>query len=65
MQLSLAVFRSSSVILLCVIVTVIAILTKLMACGLGAYNLGLRRAAQVGMGMVPRGEVGIIVAQIG
>jgi Kef-type K+ transport system membrane component KefB len=65
MQLSLAVFRSSSVILLCVIVTLIAILTKLMACGLGAYNLGLRRAAQVGMGMVPRGEVGIIVAQIG
>jgi Kef-type K+ transport system membrane component KefB len=65
MQLSLSVFRSSSVILLCVIVTLVAILTKLLGCGLGAYNLGLRRAAQVGMGMVPRGEVGIIVAQIG
>jgi Kef-type K+ transport system membrane component KefB len=65
MQLSLSVFRSSSVILLCVIVTLIAILTKLLGCGLGAYSLGLRRAAQVGMGMVPRGEVGIIVAQIG
>jgi Kef-type K+ transport system membrane component KefB len=65
MQLSLSVFRSSSVILLCVIVTLVAILTKLLACGLGAYSLGLRRAAQVGMGMVPRGEVGIIVAQIG
>lgn len=65
MQLSLSVFRSSSVILLCVIVTLIAILTKLVGCGLGAYSLGLRRAAQVGMGMVPRGEVGIIVAQIG
>ncbi|HKO59617.1 MAG TPA: cation:proton antiporter [Pyrinomonadaceae bacterium] len=65
MQLSLSVFRSSSVILLCAIVTLVAIVTKLLACGLGAYNLGLRRAAQVGMGMVPRGEVGIIVAQIG
>ena len=65
MQLSLSVFRSSSVILLCVIVTLVAILTKLLGCGLGAYSLGLRRAAQVGMGMVPRGEVGIIVAQIG
>ena len=65
MQLSLSVFRSSSVILLCVIVTLVAIVTKLLGCGLGAYNLGLRRAAQVGMGMVPRGEVGIIVAQIG
>lgn len=65
MQLRLDVFRSSSVIVLCVLITVIAILTKFLACGLGAYNLGWRRAGQVGMGMVPRGEVGIIVAQIG
>ncbi len=65
MQLSLAVFRSSSVIVLCVLVTLVAIVTKLLGCGLGASNLGTRRAAQVGMGMVPRGEVGIIVAQIG
>lgn len=65
MQLRLDVFRSSSVIALCLLVTLVAIVTKLLGCGLGALNLGLRRAAQVGMGMVPRGEVGIIVAQIG
>jgi Kef-type K+ transport system membrane component KefB len=65
MQLSLDVFRSPSVIALCLLVTLVAIVTKLIGCGLGAYNLGLRRAGQVGMGMVPRGEVGIIVAQIG
>jgi Na+:H+ antiporter len=65
MQLSLGVFRSSSVILLCVLVTLVAIVTKLLGCGLGAFKLGMRRAGQVGMGMVPRGEVGIIVAQIG
>ncbi len=65
MQLSLGVFRSSSVMVLCVLVTLVAIATKLLGCGLGAFNLGLNRAAQVGMGMVPRGEVGIIVAQIG
>lgn len=65
MQLRLDVFRSWSVIVLCVLVTLIAIATKLLGCGLGAINLGTRRAAQVGMGMVPRGEVGIIVAQIG
>lgn len=65
MQLTLSVFRSSSVILLCVLVTLVAIVTKLLGCGLGAFNLGMRRAGQVGMGMVPRGEVGIIVAQIG
>ena len=65
MQLSLGVFRSTSVIVLSVLVTLVAIGTKLFGCGLGACNLGLNRAAQVGMGMVPRGEVGIIVAQIG
>ena len=65
MQLRLEVFRSWSVIVLCLLVTLVAIATKLLGCGLGAINLGTRRAAQVGMGMVPRGEVGIIVAQIG
>lgn len=65
MQLTLSVFQSSSVIVLCVLITLVAVVTKLLGCGLGAYTLGLRRAAQVGVGMVPRGEVGIIVAQIG
>lgn len=65
MQLRLDIFRSPSVIVLCLLVTAIAVATKLFGCGLGAINLGFRRAAQVGMGMVPRGEVGIIVAQIG
>lgn len=65
MQLRLDVFRSPSVIVLCLLVTVIAVATKLFGCGVGAINLGFKRAAQVGMGMVPRGEVGIIVAQIG
>lgn len=65
MQLQLEIFRSWSVILLCLLVTLVAIVTKLLGCGLGALNLGIRRAGQVGMGMVPRGEVGIIVAQIG
>jgi Kef-type K+ transport system membrane component KefB len=65
MQLRLDVFRSWSVILLCILVTLVAVITKLLGCGFGAINLGARRAAQVGFGMIPRGEVGIIVAQIG
>ena len=32
---------------------------------LAALSLGWKKAMQVGMGMVPRGEVGIVVAQIG
>lgn len=65
MQLNLDVFRDPSVILLSILVTLVAVATKLIGCGAGAWNLGARRAGQVGMGMVPRGEVGIVVAQIG
>ena len=47
------------------LVTVLAIASKLIGCGLGALSLGKRSALVVGVGMVPRGEVGIIVASLG
>jgi len=65
MQLNLSIFKEWSVIILAGILTVIAVLTKFVACGAASYGLGLRRSMQVGIGMVPRGEVGIVVAQIG
>jgi Kef-type K+ transport system membrane component KefB len=65
MQLKLGIFRETSVVAFAVLVTLIAVVTKLVGCGAGAWGLGWRRASQVGMGMVPRGEVGIVVAQIG
>lgn len=65
MQVQLGVLFSRDVILLAVIVTVLAVLSKLIGCGLGALSMGRRKAMQIGMGMVPRGEVGIVVAQIG
>jgi Kef-type K+ transport system membrane component KefB len=65
LQLDLAVFADPSVIALALVITLLAVLTKLVACGAAAMPLGFRRALQVGVGMVPRGEVGIIVAQIG
>ena len=65
MQLRLDVFREPAVIALVLMITLVAALTKLLGCGLGAISLGWRRAAQVGVGMIPRGEVGIVVAQIG
>ena len=46
-------------------VTALAVVTKLAGAYLGARSLGPRDAAFVGVGMVPRGEVGIIVAGIG
>lgn len=65
MQLKLEIFRDASVVVFSVLVTVVAVATKLIGCGAGAWGLGWRRVGQVGMGMVPRGEVGIVVAQIG
>jgi Kef-type K+ transport system membrane component KefB len=53
------------VVLLALLVTAAAILTKVVGCGLGAWGMSRREMAQIGFGMVPRGEVGIIVAQIG
>jgi Kef-type K+ transport system membrane component KefB len=65
MQLKLDVFRDPSVLALTLLVTLVAVATKLIGGGAGAFSLGWRGAAQVGMGMVPRGEVGVVVAQIG
>lgn len=65
MQLDLAVFREMSVVLLAVIITVAAVITKFVGCSLGAWGMRRREMAQVGVGMIPRGEVGIVVAQIG
>ena len=47
------------------IVSVLAIVGKLIGCGLGALPLGFKNALRIGIGMVPRGEVGLIVAAVG
>lgn len=65
LQLRLDVFRDSRVIGMAFAVTLVAVATKLLACAAASWGLGKRRALQVGMGMVPRGEVGIVVAQLG
>ena len=65
MQLNLSIFRDMSVVLFAVVITLAAIVTKFVGCGIGALGIGKKQAAQVGIGMVPRGEVGIVVAQIG
>lgn len=46
-------------------ITVLAAVTKLVPTYLAARGLGRNEAAIVGVGMVPRGEVGIVVASIG
>lgn len=47
------------------LITLLAVAGKLLGGGLGAWSLGPRSALIVGAGMVPRGDVGIIVASLG
>lgn len=65
LHLNLGVFRSRSTIILALIILAAAVATKLIGCGAGALSLGWQNVVKVGMGMVPRGEVGMVVAQIG
>jgi Kef-type K+ transport system membrane component KefB len=65
LRLDLALFRSKSTIALAVLLLAMVIVTKLAGCGLGALSTGWENALKVGLGMVPRGEVTMIVAQIG
>jgi Kef-type K+ transport system membrane component KefB len=46
-------------------VTALALLGKILGCGAGVLGLGRRSVAIVGVGMAPRGEVGLIVASLG
>ncbi len=50
-----------------VLLLIIAILGKILGCGLGAYSNGFsgRDSLTVGVGMIPRGEVGLITASLG
>ena len=61
----LSVFATSSTAWLAVGITVVAIAGKLIGCSLPVLGMGRRSAAIVGVGMVPRGEVGILVATLG
>ena len=58
-------FLDSSLLGIALAVTVLAIVGKLVGCGLAAAGLGWRRMAIIGTGMSPRGEVGLIVANVG
>ncbi len=64
-SVDLGALAGSNTLLLLIGVTALAIVTKFVGAWLGARSLGSGDAALVGVGMVPRGEVGIIVAGIG
>jgi Kef-type K+ transport system membrane component KefB len=65
LEVDLAAFGDVEVLLALAGISLLAAVTKFVPAWLAARSLGARDARIVGVGMVPRGEVGIIVAGIG
>lgn len=64
-QVDLAGLASLEAVALLAGVTVLAIATKFIGAFIGAIGEGRQRAVLIGWAMVPRGEVGIVVAGLG
>jgi Kef-type K+ transport system membrane component KefB len=64
-KVELARLATGHALWLLLIATLLALGTKLVGGWLGALRLGPRSALIVGVGMMPRGEVGIVVAALG
>jgi Kef-type K+ transport system membrane component KefB len=65
LELRLSDFSEGRILLLSAVITAAALITKLIGCGIGSLHFGRSDALRVGIGMMPRGEVGMVVAQIG
>lgn len=67
MLVDFSAFSSLDIILFAAIYTVIAIVSKMIGSSIPALGMGfnMRGAIRIGLGMVPRGEVALIVAGIG
>ena len=63
-QLDLRSF-SGSVLTTALVISLLAIVAKVVGCGLPVLREGWLQALRVGVGMTPRGEVGMIVAAVG
>ncbi|MBU3830163.1 MAG: cation:proton antiporter [Candidatus Limosilactobacillus merdavium] len=65
--LNMRIDRLSESWVFVVVMTILACLTKLVGCGAGAYisKFDLRSSYVVGSGMIARGEMALITAQIG
>lgn len=63
-RLDIHVFKGG-VFVVAVIISLMALISKVIGCGLPMLKEGWRAALKVGVGMTPRGEVALIVALIG
>ena len=64
-KVELAQLADTGTLLTLALITLIALASKLAGGFLGALSLGRRSALIVGVGMMPRGEVGVVIASLG
>jgi Kef-type K+ transport system membrane component KefB len=65
LHIDVSAFADRSLLMLALVILVAAVFSKLVGCGLGASGMGIKDMFRIGAGMVPRGEVGMVVAQLG
>jgi Kef-type K+ transport system membrane component KefB len=64
-NVNLSALATGNAWLVAPILVVLALVGKIVGCGLGAFKMGSKSAMIIGMGLTPRGEVTIIVAALG
>ena len=65
LRFDLQSFSHLPIIILSVVILMVAVVAKALGCGVGALKYGRPVAIRVGVGMIPRGEFCMVVAQIG
>ncbi len=65
LHVQLKEFHEPRMIVLALILLVAAVFSKVVGCGLCAFGAATRDRLRIGIGMMPRGEVGMVVAQLG
>jgi Kef-type K+ transport system membrane component KefB len=64
LRVNAAALHSPALLGLAAVLVINSVAGKLAGCGVGALSLGRTEAFRVGAGMVPRGEVTMVVAQL-
>jgi Kef-type K+ transport system membrane component KefB len=64
-NIDLSALLDFELLVIVLVLTVLGVITKLVGGFVGAFRLGRWNAVVVGLGMSPRGEVGIVVAALG
>src|SRR5207302_486652 len=65
LNFDVGIFRSRSTVLMALVMLLAAIARKVIGCGLATLSVGWQTSLRVGLGMIPRGEVAMVAAQLG